>query len=140
MSEELTKRNRQVLELAAAGLTSAETGERLGISGRTVEIFRAQAIKRLGGKNLPHAVWLYQDRLRTEALNDLFYIWSGEHNAYWRSKGNGYTVRISRAGVFAREDAEAILRGIGPEKRLEMEPVLDAVIEIHKGLPLAVRL
>lgn len=53
--------------------------------------------------------------------SDQVFIWSAEHNAYWRPNGNGYTRRIGGAGLYDRVEAEEILRGVGPEKRLVIE-------------------
>lgn len=47
-AEILTDRQREVLHLAAEGLSSAAIGLRLGISSRTVETHRAHVISRLG--------------------------------------------------------------------------------------------
>jgi DNA-binding NarL/FixJ family response regulator len=44
----LTVRERAVLHLAGEGLTSAEIGARLGISGRTAEAHRANLMRKLG--------------------------------------------------------------------------------------------
>ena len=46
--ELLTDRERQVLQLAAEGLTSAEIAKRLGISRRTAETHRANISRKLG--------------------------------------------------------------------------------------------
>jgi two-component system, NarL family, response regulator NreC len=46
--ETLTSRERQVLQLAAEGLTNVEIAARLFISGRTVETHRANLMKKLG--------------------------------------------------------------------------------------------
>lgn len=54
---------------------------------------------------------------------DPVFIWSGEHNAYWRTGGNGYTVRASKAGIWTREEAVRQTIHCGPEKRIELEPV-----------------
>lgn len=43
----LTTRERTILPLAAEGLTSAEIGEQLSISARTVEVHRARLMKKL---------------------------------------------------------------------------------------------
>jgi DNA-binding NarL/FixJ family response regulator len=44
----LTARERQVLQLAAEGATSAAIGKRLGISPRTAETHRAHMMRKLG--------------------------------------------------------------------------------------------
>ena len=44
----LTNREREILQLAAEGLTSAEIAERICISRRTVEIHRAKFMEKLG--------------------------------------------------------------------------------------------
>jgi two-component system, NarL family, response regulator NreC len=47
----LTIRERQVLQLAAEGLTNREIAERLAISRRTAETHRANLMRKLGLKN-----------------------------------------------------------------------------------------
>ena len=46
--EMLTNREREVLQLAAQGLSSAEMGERLAISPRTAETHRGNVLRKLG--------------------------------------------------------------------------------------------
>ena len=46
--ETLTNREREVLHMAAEGLTNADIGTRLGISPRTVEIHRTNMMRKLG--------------------------------------------------------------------------------------------
>jgi two-component system, NarL family, response regulator NreC len=55
--ESLTSRQRQVLQLALQGKTSAETGAVLNISPRTVENHRAMLMNRLGLKNQTELVY-----------------------------------------------------------------------------------
>lgn len=50
-------------------------------------------------------------------------IWSGEWRAYWRPESKGYTENRSEAGRYPREEAEAILRSVGPEKKLKIQPI-----------------
>lgn len=52
----LSERQRQVLELAVAGLSNKEIAARLGISYRTVEIHRAWMMERMGARNLAELV------------------------------------------------------------------------------------
>ncbi len=47
----LTKREEEILELVAQGLTSNEIADRLFISPRTVETHRAHLMEKLGAKN-----------------------------------------------------------------------------------------
>lgn len=54
--ESLTERQRQVLDLAVAGLSNKEIAARLGISFRTVEIHRAWMMERMGARNLAELV------------------------------------------------------------------------------------
>jgi two-component system response regulator NreC len=49
--EALTPRERQVLHLAAEGLTNAAVGKRLGISVRTAETHRARILRKLALRN-----------------------------------------------------------------------------------------
>jgi len=52
----LSFRQRQVMELAAAGLSSKEIGMRLKISAKTVENHRAWVMERVGARNLAELV------------------------------------------------------------------------------------
>jgi FixJ family two-component response regulator len=54
----LTDRQRQVMELAAAGLSNKEIALRLGISPRTVENHRAWMMERMGVRNLAELIRL----------------------------------------------------------------------------------
>src|SRR5579871_6465025 len=49
--EPLTARERDVLEQIVAGASSKEAGRALGISPRTIEIYRARIMDKLGAKN-----------------------------------------------------------------------------------------
>jgi len=49
--EDLTAREREVLSLAAEGLTNPQVAEHLSLSPRTVEMHRASLMKKLGLKN-----------------------------------------------------------------------------------------
>ncbi len=48
---EMTTRERQVAKMLAEGLTSKEIARRLGISPRTVEVYRAKLIEKFGARN-----------------------------------------------------------------------------------------
>ncbi|EJW09631.1 hypothetical protein A33M_1111 [Rhodovulum sp. PH10] len=50
-SELLTAREREVLNLIAAGASNKEAGRQLGISPRTIEVHRARIMEKLGAKN-----------------------------------------------------------------------------------------
>lgn len=39
----------------------------------------------------------------------MFYIWSNEHNAWWRPGRMGYTTNKQNAGIYNSEEAEKIL-------------------------------
>ena len=54
--DSLTERQRQVLDLAVAGLSNKEIAERLGISFRTVENHRAWMMERMGARDLAELV------------------------------------------------------------------------------------
>ena len=65
--EALTERERQVLCLLAAGTTSKEIAQRLGLSLKTVDNHRTHILRKLGVTNTAAAVALgYQQRLITE--------------------------------------------------------------------------
>ena len=49
--KQLTERERDVLRYVATGASNKETGRLLGISSRTVEVHRANAMEKLGARN-----------------------------------------------------------------------------------------
>lgn len=61
--EGLTERQRQVMELAAAGASNKEIATRLGISRRTVENHRAWMMERMGVRNLAELIRLLARRV-----------------------------------------------------------------------------
>lgn len=63
----LTPRERQVMDLAAAGRHNREIGEALGISPRTVEVYKARLMEKLQARNLSELIRfaLTADRERT---------------------------------------------------------------------------
>lgn len=52
----LTPRERQVMDLAAAGRHNREIGETLGISPRTVEVYKARLMEKLQARNLSELI------------------------------------------------------------------------------------
>jgi RNA polymerase sigma factor (sigma-70 family) len=56
--EALTARQRQVMELAVAGLSNKEIGAQLNISPKTVENHRAWVMERIGARNIAELVRL----------------------------------------------------------------------------------
>lgn len=60
----LTTRERQVMRLVAEGLHAREIGEALGISPRTVEVYKARMMVKLGAKSVSDVV-----RMEMEADN-----------------------------------------------------------------------
>ena len=61
----LTIRERQVLGFTAKGLTNAEIGQQLSISGRTVETHRAHLMLKLGLRSRPELIRYAQQRQNT---------------------------------------------------------------------------
>lgn len=61
ISEALTKRERETLLAFAGGTPNKAVAEALGLSIRTVEMYRANIIKKLGVKNLTQALFLAKD-------------------------------------------------------------------------------
>lgn len=53
---ELSERQRQVMDLVVDGLVNKEIASRLGISSRTVEIYRARVMGKMGARNLAELV------------------------------------------------------------------------------------
>ena len=60
----LTERERQLLELLADGLTSAEISERLGIAMPTVRSHAAAILRKLGASSRAEAIAIYNEALR----------------------------------------------------------------------------
>ena len=58
----LTPRQGEVLSFLAAGLTSKEIGDRMGLSTRTVEMHVGRLLERLNCRTRPEAVGLAQAR------------------------------------------------------------------------------
>lgn len=54
----LSQRQRQVMDLVVDGLPNKEIAVRLGISARTVEIYRAWVMERMGARNLAELIRL----------------------------------------------------------------------------------
>ena len=50
--DELSNRQRQVMDLAVRGLSTKEIAQQLGVSPRTVETYRAWVMEKLGARNL----------------------------------------------------------------------------------------
>lgn len=61
-TSDLTPRQCEVLSLLAAGLTSKEIADRMGLSTRTVEMHVARLLERLNCRTRPEAVGLAQSR------------------------------------------------------------------------------
>jgi RNA polymerase sigma factor (sigma-70 family) len=59
--ERLTPREREVIALMAEGWTNKEIGRALGISPRTVEIHRTNALTKLGTRRSANAVAMWND-------------------------------------------------------------------------------
>lgn len=64
----LTPREREVLGLIAAGASNKETGRRLGISPRTVEVHRARIMGKIGARNAADLVRIVLDGDRAPRL------------------------------------------------------------------------
>ena len=62
MKKELTKREKEVLQLIAIGDTSKEIAKKLGISQRTVDAHRDNMNKRTGAKNSAHLIMMMIER------------------------------------------------------------------------------
>jgi DNA-binding NarL/FixJ family response regulator len=61
-TNDLTPRQCEVLSFLAAGLTSKEIGDRMGLSTRTVEMHVGRLLERLNCRTRPEAVGLAQSR------------------------------------------------------------------------------
>lgn len=69
LADRLSPREREVIELAASGLTNQEIALRLEISVHAVKFHLAATYQKLGAANRTQAAYLYlgPDRARTEA-------------------------------------------------------------------------
>jgi hypothetical protein len=52
-----------------------------------------------------------------------FLIWSGEHRAYWRPSGHGYTADTAAAGRWTFAEAYFATKHCGPEKAISLQPI-----------------
>lgn len=52
-----------------------------------------------------------------------FLIYSGEHGAYWRPGGHGYTTRPDEAGRWTLAEAYFATKHCGPEKAISFQPI-----------------
>lgn len=57
-SRRLTERENEVLRGIARGLSSGKIAEEIGLSRRTVEVYRANILAKLGAVNSAHALML----------------------------------------------------------------------------------
>lgn len=74
----------------------------------TEELQRSlRAMKRKGG-----------EKTKAKMAGTRVRIWSGEHGAWWRTGGAGYTIRDSEGGVWDFEDAFMRTQHCGPEKQI----------------------
>lgn len=71
--------------------------------------------------------------VQIETLPDLVRIFSGQHGAYWRPDGGGYTNDLSEAWVTSREEAVKRTRHCGREKRIELWSVAGTEAERVKS-------
>lgn len=58
-------------------------------------------------------------KLREPFLGQVVVIWSGEHEAWWRANGGGYTTVEAEAGLYSFEDAWRRSQHCGPEKCIQ---------------------
>lgn len=57
-------------------------------------------------------------------------IFSGEHGAFWRARGEGYTIRSDMAGQWPRSRALGEIAGAGPEKMLTLVPLAETLAPV----------
>jgi two-component system response regulator FixJ len=62
--EQLTPREREVLERIALGASNKEAGRQLGISPRTIEVHRARIMEKLGARNTADLVRIVYSDIR----------------------------------------------------------------------------
>ena len=49
-----------------------------------------------------------------------FYIYSGEHNAYWRPDASGYTTNLEEAGRYSLTEAHRKTNHCCPKKQIKI--------------------
>ena len=65
----LSKREKEIVGLVGKGLTSSEIGKELGISTRTVDAHRSNAMQKTGALNGAHLVAMYyEEKLKQIAM------------------------------------------------------------------------
>lgn len=75
---------------------------------RKMELERSlNAMKKKGG-----------ERTRSKMFGKRVRIWSGEHGAWWRTGGAGYTIKDDEAGVWDFSEAYTMTNTCGPEKKI----------------------
>ena len=55
----LNKRESEIIHHSACGLTAKEIAKKIGLEYRTVEIYMQSLRKKLGARNVAHAIYLY---------------------------------------------------------------------------------
>ena len=78
-----------------------------------------------------------QAGLIAEPSKKQVYIFSDEHNAYWRPNGAGYTLDGIDAGIYDKDEAIRKTKHCGPEKRIRLIPVGTSAQqhEVNQGTP-----
>ncbi len=56
--DRLTQREREVLDLVAAGLLNKQVGERLGVSEKTVKVHRGRVMQKMAASTVADLVWM----------------------------------------------------------------------------------
>lgn len=62
---------------------------------------------------------------RPSTPSEFVVIWRGEHRGYWGPNRAGY-FDYPKSGIYTREEAEHLIQGAGPEKRLEIRTTSQA--------------
>jgi hypothetical protein len=71
---------------------------------------------------------------------DQVVIWSGEHQAWWREGGSGYTDKIEEAGIWAAQIAWKRILHCGPEKRIALHEAPKKCAHCGKCPPIRIRI
>lgn len=66
-------------------------------------------LKRVGLVNFKKREWWLKQKV---------FVWSQEHNAFWRPDASGYTMAEAEAGVYDFADAYERTEHCGPEKKI----------------------
>lgn len=67
--KKLSRREQQIIQYTAEGLTSKQIARLLGLEFRTIQVYLANVRKKVGAKNIAHAIYLLSAELKRKEPN-----------------------------------------------------------------------